>query len=902
MYTCETCSKEYTLQKRYLSHIDRCESRSRSRSGRSMVALTDIEDDPRSRSRSRSIVTGASMSQRDTVERLMKDKAKYKAEIKKYKGDIRSRVSEHRDELERNQEYFQEIIFALTEERDDFAEQVNSAQEQIFNEKERLRSDFANKVAAEKKRIESRYGGKNSTRLQQLQTTVDKLQEKLSSQLVEKEQLREQHDSLLTARDDQGRSQIEQMDEQLRNMRRCLDQERENFRKATLVFQNEKDTALAVLRKEKDQEFNNVVNDKSSVISSLEFTLGNLQKDKDMGERNHIRECQDISCTHELAMKERNKAIDRLKDTHVRTVDQHQNKYDSFMRAAAEKSKQDLASSAEIQRKALAMKDAHHTDRVNDIISEFTCQIQELSAEICIHKKKSHETDRDCKVMMGNLQKDCDDFILSSEKNYLLEKEKLESDLQKSHLESTNDRDNTIVELERLNHSLGAQVGHYRSAMDNMKTDTSRIKQQFIDNLNIQIKDSEKAVSEREDRIKNMEAEIQSIHRHTTLQLDDAGQKLSSIASENTKLREDITAVSTDRDEISQRMKNIDLQLSTVTDKYKKRIDSMKTDFSTTINKQHNSIVSEYQQKLDVSEKRVHESAVHLNQIVSESARTMTLQRQQLLDHSNIEKQSLRAAAEKSKETAERLNIELQNSSKKFVLKINELTTQETESSNTLRKVKEDLFDKNDQLTKLKTLSKSLHVKNNDIQSQMQRERQNLALERSQFIATKEELVKKANTPVRDTTIEIKLKKMRDDCVEALRRQKIELNNLKQDNTLMKRQLLTFESDTKKHSTELTESSKTNISLKNSYDTNLNAQKDESEKAISTRDARISELETMLSSAVRKITSEPNVPKITSNPSVPPTNVALKMSYIANLNEQQARISELEKQLSSRKI
>jgi len=871
-----------------------------------MSALTDVEDEPRSRSRSRSrasVAGNSTMSLQETVERLMKDKAKYKSEIKKYKTGIRSRVADHRDELERNQEYFQEQIFALTDERDDLSDQVNSIQEKIFNEKERLRADFVKKISAEKKRIETRYGGKNSTRLQQLQTTVDKLQEKLAGQLEEKDRLREQHEALLTSKEDQSRFQLEQIEEQLRITRRSMDQEREDIRRASQVFQLEKDSALAVLRKEKNLELEGVVNDKSSVIRSLEFTLGNLQKDKDIMEREHTRELQDSGCTHELAMKERNKVIDRLKDTHARSVDQLHNKHESLMRSHQEKSQHDLAEAAESQRKALLMSDAHHTDVVNGLRVETMRQIQELGDEVGTHKQKSHETDRDCKMMMEKLQKNCDDRVSESEKTQFLERERLERDLQKSHQEDTTDRDNTIIELERLNHALGAQVGHYRSAMENMKTDTSRIKQQFIQSLNKQKEEDGKAVSERETRVKNLQVEVQNIHQRTTGQLNDARIKMSSLTQENTKLKNDKGSAESSTAEMRRRMEKLDLQRSTVAENYEKRIERMKSDFASKINSQSTTIISAYQQKIDEAERSASEATVRLKKIKSEVMSNMTIQRKELLEHNHQECQTLRAEVVKAQEKSTRLGTSVLDTRKQFTVKMNEITARErtvttelqhkldaSEEENKrshaiikanrsqfsmqlnamsglsspekeeLRNAKADIKDKKGQLNKLKTLCESLNKKINTVQAQTQIDAQRLAQEKAQFLSDKEALVKKANTPVRDTSIENKLKKMRDNCVEALRRQKIELNNLKQDNLKMKRQIVTFEADTKKKQSDLADSTSINTSLKNSYIVDLNAQKISSEKdmaakeeMINKKQLRISELEQMLSDAVRKI-------------------------------------------------
>lgn len=199
MYTCETCSNKYTSQKSYLSHIESCEEQqersSSSRKRNSISALSDIEDD---RSRSRYLIDGISMKK--MIERLLKDRIKYKAIIKKYKSDIRMRIKEHRYDLERNQEYFQEQILALNEEKDDLTQQLIASREEVFNEKERLRSNFLKKIALEKKRLGISYERKNPSNIK-LQKNINKLHESINMQIEQKERIKREYDEDIYNRD-----------------------------------------------------------------------------------------------------------------------------------------------------------------------------------------------------------------------------------------------------------------------------------------------------------------------------------------------------------------------------------------------------------------------------------------------------------------------------------------------------------------------------------------------------------------------------------------------------------------------------------------------------------------------------------------------------------------------------
>ena len=464
MYICENCNKEYISQKRYLSHIERCEeqedhrSRSSRRSGQSMTVISDIED---TRSRSRSIVTSSDskMSMKNTVERLMKDRTKYKAEIKKYKADIRSRVDEHRNELEHNKEYFQEQIFSLTEERDELVEQVNLSREENFNEKERLRSEFA-KIATEKKRLESHYGGKNSTTTTRLQATIDKLQERLNAQLEEKERIREEYETKMNLVTEQHRNAIEQSQEDIRKAQQAVSREREEIHRTAHLFQTEKETSIAILRREKDQEIESLNAEKDTVIQSLEFTLKNLQKEKELMEKEHIRAITDLNCAHELNLQERNRVINRLKDTHSRVMDQDRVNYESHITHLTEKATRDLEAVAEQHHKDKVLIDAKNIDKINEIRVEAERQIQELGNEVSTYKQRMMEVERDSKILIDKANNDTEELVRRFEKEKEQAIDVLKREMSSEHQKAIKDRDDTINELGWFNHVLGANRGY----------------------------------------------------------------------------------------------------------------------------------------------------------------------------------------------------------------------------------------------------------------------------------------------------------------------------------------------------------------------------------------------------------------------------------------------------------
>ena len=185
---------------------------------------------------------------------------------------------------------------------------------------------------------------------------------------------------------------------------------------------------------------------------------------------------------------------------------------------------------------------------------------------------------------------------------------------------------------------------------------------------------------------------------------------------------------------------------------------------------------------------------------------------------------------------------------KEFITKLNDITVAER------NKYKAELKQLQEKL-----MSTVGHLENMKIQNA--KEKEELSKEKEELSKEKEELKKKTNTPVRDLVMEANLRKMRDDCIEALRKNKIELNELKQENLVIKREANNLEKQLQEKEASIKQISGSSVSLKENYIQTLNNQKTEwdkkvkeKERVIGEKSARITELESMLSDAVRKLT------------------------------------------------
>ena len=218
MYECGLCHKEYSSQKRYLTHLEKCGDRHDARSEASVrtsrsVATTAIVPPSRSRSAQRPEPSIAPSSK--GIEKITKEKQQLKAELKYYAGEMKKMMKTHRLQMKETEQYYQEQIDSLVEERDALNEELSGLNDEMFQEKERIRSEMNEKIAAERAKVEKRHGGKSSAQLTKLSANNEKLQKRLSEQMEQNSLLRDEMEQEMVAREEEYRVSIDALEESL---------------------------------------------------------------------------------------------------------------------------------------------------------------------------------------------------------------------------------------------------------------------------------------------------------------------------------------------------------------------------------------------------------------------------------------------------------------------------------------------------------------------------------------------------------------------------------------------------------------------------------------------------------------------------------------------------------------
>jgi hypothetical protein len=351
MYECESCSKTYTSEKRYLDHIEDC------------------EDDRRSRRSSQSIQSNVSSRSISIAlgERLSKENNKLKEDVRKYASSIRSKVSTHQKEMEDVRSKYRDQIAELNDERDDLFNQINTKNEEFFSEKERVRSEYSSKVGNEKKQTNLVIARLNKT-IKELQGKIVGLEtQAISSDEMYINQINNLNNNLTLSQESTNIernemrlkiskyendiemyiSEINSLDNQVTLNKESINSERNEMRLKITAYENDvemfkekciydkeqviqhsfidKIGELDRQKKEFDLNIAEINNNNRVSIDNLEISKQMIQTSLDDESNKHKGDILQLGIDHEIVVRNSNILIERLKNDYNNSVEHNKN-------------------------------------------------------------------------------------------------------------------------------------------------------------------------------------------------------------------------------------------------------------------------------------------------------------------------------------------------------------------------------------------------------------------------------------------------------------------------------------------------------------------------------------------------------------------------------------------------
>jgi hypothetical protein len=561
MYRCDSCKNEYESQKRFLAHIERCGNRSmRSSNSRKSVALSDIEETRKSKSRA----TPENMQA--AIEKLLRERGKLKTQIKDLTNDVRLQSTTHKKEMNRSYERFQETLASLTDEKDEeIAEEVDRVRvhmfEEIEREREKIDAECVKKMAAEKKRVSS----KSTNQMSRLGSTVENLQERMASLTAERDMTKELHEQQIISREELRQHQVSNLEDQVRTVREALETERNESRRTSYARSEDK----IAIQRESQQLVDSERNELRRIIDSYDADKANYKRQYEKEKADSLetltveaRVLRDALSKAKDDMGRQALEADRVKQEEllVHSV-QHQNELHR-RNDIAEKTRRECERKSEDNR-------LMYEGKVTDLRLKYESERSRMTAELDNRTKgielvnrnvlqaERADADKRVEIVTKELEQS-QKRVANLETTRTSDYAKLETALREKTavlISETNRADTAthnytgmekeikskIADLEKTNQTFAVQISNYKSAMATMKEDTTIVKDQCVFSLN-------KQQDEFQEKVVKMETLIDELRQGIALAKNQE-------VSRSQKLSKDFNSIVAERDAAKKELK-----------------------------------------------------------------------------------------------------------------------------------------------------------------------------------------------------------------------------------------------------------------------------------------------------------------------------------------------------------
>jgi chromosome segregation protein len=315
---------------------------------------------------------------RKIAKKLARDKSELKDKLRRLLDEVESNSKEHRIELEKTQDYFQDQINDLIHERDQAHEETEKIREQLTKQKE-----------MSEKRKEPQV-------IKRLENTISALQERLSKQ-------NEERNDAKYPREEELMKNVSELQEALQKTKEaCVKQINELHLKEQVIYK---------IKKDKDEEIAKITADKNKAIFGIQNIKEQLEKrsqDLDKHRDTQIilanKEIENIRADYEMKHNEFIKTGKNL-------LDENKKDFECKLSALENKNKLDIESLEKKHKKivqSLTSENTRKTDLYNHDVrkqgEEYKKTIDTLKAEISTLKLNKDKLSGDSEEIIRHLK------------------------------------------------------------------------------------------------------------------------------------------------------------------------------------------------------------------------------------------------------------------------------------------------------------------------------------------------------------------------------------------------------------------------------------------------------------------------------------------------------------------
>lgn len=430
------------------------------------------------------------------AKKLSKDKTELKEKLKKVLDDLESKTREHRSELERTQEYFQDQILELTERNN------------------QLKSEMSKKD--NKKELQT---------IKRLESTITTLQERLNNQTQELDQYKENLGQITEEKEHQFRKTISELQDQLRLSKEQELKIKKEFQNVINACEKEKQFIMDKVRLEKETEISRINQEKNNAIRMVEMDKDFLEKKTKEAEQRREKELIELKANLEKSKKENElktiNALENCKKT-VENLEQdfqgklfENNRLHSIdlenVKKDCDKKISNIIAENNQKMEALALTLGTEHEKIKKERDQALIQMEKMYQD---HLKKEDELIRKQESELYKINSTWTDKLDFKEKDYNTLKLKYEKQMGES------------IEI---NQKLQQEINTHKLNIKKLQENSQNLNAQYINSLNKQKETADREIFERDQMIVKLNTDLKRIVTESVEKLNEYEKKVLNL-------------------------------------------------------------------------------------------------------------------------------------------------------------------------------------------------------------------------------------------------------------------------------------------------------------------------------------------------------------------------------------
>ena len=604
------------------------------------------------------------------AKKLAKDKEKLKDKLRRLLDDVEDKSEEHRKEMEKSQNYFEEQLNDLTEERDKAYDDLENMRDAMIVEKEKIRNNFEEKLNKHKESLEKRYGSKDSQVVKRLENTIVVLQERVNQQIEERDRLKDTTEQFYIQREENLRQTITDLEEQFRKVKETQIRDRQDMNKTAKTFNDEKEFMTAKFRKEKEDEISNVIAEKNAAFVSLQSLKEQIEK---RAKNADIQRDEEIcKMKFEVADAKRNFETKYAESTMVfkNSIAEIKQHYEGKLYSQEQQHKTDLEQLRKEYENNYYNITGETSRKIEHVISEKEGKINELTTTVArLNKQLETSTVTDSKRyehVISDLQAQC---------------ETKDREVKDAYLR----HEKIVGELTDSNTRLKEQLTIVKDNTKKLQDYSQNVNSQMVSTVTKQKEQAEKDIATRDMTIDKLERQLKKITEESIDRVNSAERKLKNTLEDLKEISDKHTSTKLI---VDKREKDILLQKDELS-----RVKETNDMYVEKLRKSH------FEKELLESKVKTYEDMIKTRDVTTESEKNRNSQLQSQFQNLQIRLKELEFELDKKNKSTKALQTDLDNANK-----ILSVTTSESV------KVKNQLTDELKKSVSLITLEKDRTV------------------------------------------------------------------------------------------------------------------------------------------------------------------------------------------------